>query len=149
MLGRWPAIALVGATITLAAVPAIGDPSYSSTMTDVLSTVGEKVMVTVSAANTTIDVDSRAAGHRYPDRTRRLQQGGDVGFRCGSDDHRLVNCIVTSEAPINFGFGMAALAVLQSDAVSVPAEMNRHAISGTVSFRIADHGRLVRSPNGG
>jgi len=121
-----------------------GAPPF--TMHDNFCAVGVKTAVELLSTDAAVNVDAQAAARQYPDRSRRMQEEGEAGFRCASDDHRLVNCVITSETPTDWGFARAALAVIQSDAVRTHREMKRRAIGGTVVFKITDRGSSVLCP---
>jgi len=63
---------------------------------------------------TNADWSSRPSGddmaRYYPERAQRLEQGGRVVLKCGvKANGRVAGCAVTSEDPMGFGFGDAAL----------------------------------------
>lgn len=135
--------------LTLAAAPAMA-AAQSPTATDNLCTTGDHVAVTVTSGDAALDVDAEASARLYPERARRMQVEGDAGFRCASDGHRLVDCVVTSESRADLGFGRAALAVLQSVRVKGAAggQPTARTVNGTAAFRITDPGRTAPCPYG-
>jgi TonB family protein len=55
-----------------------------------------------------------SAGQYYPGKAARMRVEGDVKIHCiVSPEGRLIGCVVLSEAPQNYGFGAASVAMAE------------------------------------